>query len=363
MTSEPAVSPTVLVTGGTGFVASWCIAELLRRGYAVRTTVRDPSKEQDVRAAVARAAGSSDRLAFFVADLTRDEGWDAATAGCDHVLHVASPLGSDDPRDAEAVIAPARDGALRVLAAATGAGVRRVVLTSSTAATASRSPDVVGDETIWTDTTDTTINAYRRSKALAERAAWDFMAGTSGPTTLTTILPTAVFGPVLRDDGRGSVQLIQRLLDGRLPGLPRLGYCVVDVRDLADLHIRAMTAPEAAGERFIATSDFLWFEEIAAALRARLGADASKVPTRRLPNAVVRLIARFNAPLRELTPGLGQRRLFTAAKAQRVLGFTPRPAVETVVDCAESLVAAGERRTSTGRPPMSNVLGGVGPRP
>jgi dihydroflavonol-4-reductase len=202
------MTETVLVTGGTGFVAGWCIVELLQRGYLVRTTVRSLSKEPAVRAAVASGAGSSDRLTFFAADLIKEQGWDTALAGCDYVLHVASPLGGDVSWDPNALIAPAREGTLRVLRAATKAGVKRVVMTS--AAAAARPPhgsDSVSDETVWADPTDRQFDAYRRSKILAERAAWDFMAGHTGSTALTTILPGAVFGPVLTKENPGSVQI------------------------------------------------------------------------------------------------------------------------------------------------------------
>jgi dihydroflavonol-4-reductase len=342
------MAETVLVTGGSGFVAGWCIVELLRRGYAVRATVRSPASESAVRAAVASAADPADRLTFAVADLTRDDGWDAAMAGCDFVLHVASPLGGDAPRDANVLIGPAREGTLRVLRAAVKAGVERVVTTSAaTAATPPlASPDRVIDETIWADPAEPNVNAYRQSKRLAERAAWDFMAGQTGPTQLTTILPGAVFGPVLTTARLGSAQVIQRLLEGRPPGIPRIGFSIVDVRDLADLHVRAMTSPDAAGERFLAVGDFMWMAEIAATLRAQLGGRAAKVPTRGLPDFVVRILAAFIPPLRMLTSGLGRRQRFSAAKAERVLGFAPRPATTTVVDCAESLLRAPARASA-----------------
>jgi dihydroflavonol-4-reductase len=330
---------TVLVTGGTGFVAGWCIVELLQRGYAVRTTVRSLSKEQLVRDVVA-AAGANDRLLTCCAvDLTNDEGWDEAVAGCAYVLHVASPLGGGDSRDVNALVAPARDGTLRVLRAATSAGVKRVVMTS--AAAAARPPqgsDRVSDETVWADPSDPQFDPYRRSKILAERAAWDFMAGHAGSTTFSTILPGAVFGPVLTKENPGSVQVIQRLLDGRPPGVPRIGFYIVDVRDLADLHIRAMVSPEAAGQRFIATGDFMWMKDIARTLRSALGADASKVPTRGLPDFLVRFLALFIPGLKMLTPVLGLRLCQTSEKARRVLGFSPRPSATTVVDCARSLI-------------------------
>jgi nucleoside-diphosphate-sugar epimerase len=329
------MTETVLVTGGTGFIGGWCIVELLQRGYAARTTVRNGARQAAARAAVAVGGAPADRLSFAIADLTADAGWDAAVAGCDYVLHVASPLG--DASNRNAFVAAARDGTLRVLRAAAAAGVRRVVLTS--AAAAARVPkgiDRVSDETIWSDALDPRFDAYRRSKILAERAAWDFVAGKQ--IALTTVLPGAVFGPVLSKEAMSSVRIIAGLLRGQPPRLAKLGFWIVDVRDLADLHIRAMTAPAADGERFLATGDFLWLAEIAELLRARLGERAAKVPTRTLPNFAVRLAALFNPSLRSLAPELGRRNAVTSEKARRVLGFAPRPAAATLVDCAESVL-------------------------
>jgi len=328
----------VLVTGGTGFVAGWCIVALLQRGYQVRTTVRNLAQESAVRTAVASMAQATDRLTFFTADLTRDDGWDDAMAGCDYVLHVASPL-SGDTSGPDALIVPARDGTLRVLRAAVNAGVRRVVMTS--AAAAARPPhsaDRISDETVWADPADRQFDAYRRSKILAERAAWDFMAGHADRTGFTTILPGAVFGPVLTKANLGSVQIFQGLLEGRPAAIPRLGFWIVDVRDLAELHVRAMTAPEAAANRFIAAGDFRWMEDIATTLRLKLGSRAGKVPTRRMPDFVFRLLSLFVPVLRSFVSSLGRRNDLTAAKARRMLGFAPRPATTTIVDCAESLL-------------------------
>ncbi|MGH6871994.1 MAG: NAD-dependent epimerase/dehydratase family protein [Rhizomicrobium sp.] len=332
----------VLVTGGTGFIGGWCIVELLKRGYRVRTTVRDLARAPAVRAAVV-AADPGDRLTIVAADLTRDAGWDEAVAGCDHVLHVASPLGVDAPKDPNELIVPARDGALRVLRASVRAGVKRVVLTSSTAAStaAPRAPDSVADETVWTDPNAPGITAYRQSKIYAERAAWEFIRTDGGATSLTTVLPGAVLGPVLSAEGLGSVQIVQRLLKGALPGIPHFGFNVVDVRDVADLHIRAMTAPEAAGQRFIASGEYLWMADVANILRQNLGVRAAKVPTRRLPSILLRLASLFDKTLTQVTPMLDHRHETTSAKAQRVLGWSPRPARETIVDCAESLIARG----------------------
>jgi dihydroflavonol-4-reductase len=335
------VVETVLVTGATGYVAGWCIVELLNRGFAVRATVRSLAKEPVVRATIAGAVDADDRLSFVAADLSADLGWDTAVAGCDYVLHVASPLGVDNPKNPDALIVPARDGALRVLRAAADAGVKRVVMTSSCAAASPPlgSLDSITDETLWTDPDEKGLTAYRKSKVLSERAAWDFMREHPGTTELTTILPGAVFGPVLTTQNLGSVQVIGRVLQGRPPGTPRLGMNIVDVRDVADAHVRAMTSPEAAGERFIAVNEFLWMSEIAQILRSTLGARGSKVPTRTLPDFVLRFLARFDPTLRSLTPMLGRRRRHSSAKARRLLGWSPRPAATTVVDCAESLIA------------------------
>lgn len=330
---------TVLVTGGTGFIAGWCIADLLAQGYDVRTTVRSASKEASVRAAMANARVANHRLRFFIADLTSDSGWDKAVAGCDYVLHVASPIGSSALRDVDAMIASAREGTLRVLRAATKAGVKRVVMTS--AAAAARPPfgsDRVSDETVWTDTTDRKFDAYRLSKVLAERAAWDFTRDEGNGTTLTTILPSAVFGPVLSKESVGSASIIRGLLNGKPPAIPRFGFYVVDVRDLADAHVRAMTAPEAAGERFIVAGEFLWMKDIAAVLRAKLGKRAESVPTRGMPDIVVRILALFNPQMRMLALDLDRKNSLSSEKARRMLGFAPRPVEVTLAECAESLL-------------------------
>jgi nucleoside-diphosphate-sugar epimerase len=327
------VAEQVLVTGGSGYIASWCIVELIRRGYLVRTTVRSAAKQAAVRGAIAVTSVAIDRLTFATADLTDDVGWEAAVSGCSYVVHVASPLGGHQD-----LITPARDGTLRVLKAAVDAGVKRVVMTSAAAAARlPRESTGVADETAWSDPADPRFDNYRRSKILAERAAWDFMAGK--PTELTTILPGAVFGPALLDGTLGSLQVIQRMLDGKLPGIPRLAFWIVDVRDLAALHVRAMTEPRAAGERFLGTGELTWMMDIATTLHTRLGAPGAKVPTRVLPNLLVRMLSLVSPQLKALAPELGRRNDVTSEKARRVLGFAPRPAAETIVDTAMYLLA------------------------
>jgi nucleoside-diphosphate-sugar epimerase len=333
---------TVLVTGGSGYIGSWCAVELLKRGYVVRTTVRDLKREREARAAIGKEVDPGNRLSFHAVNLLSDDGWDAAVAGCDYVLHVASPLGVPVPKDPNDLIKPAREGAVRAVTAAIKAGVKRVVLTSSVAA-ASRGPggSWTADETVWTDVSNPRVDAYPRSKTLAERAAWETIKTANGRTTLATVNPSLVVGPVLSADFSGSVQVISRLLSGRVPGLPRLGFCFVDVRDVVDLHLRAMTDPQAAGQRFIASGEFAWMSDIAALLRSKLGQAAARVPTRRVPSLVVRLVGLFDSDLGSVVPSLGHRRDYSSTKAQTVLGWKPRPLEESVVDCARSLIAVG----------------------
>jgi nucleoside-diphosphate-sugar epimerase len=335
---------TVLVTGGSGYIGGWCVASLLQRGYVVRTTVRDLSREAAVRASLGKITDPGNRLSFHAANLTSDDGWDAAVDGCDYVLHVASPLGVADPKDPNDLIVPAREGAKRAVGAAIKAGVRRVVLTSSVAATY-RGRDFKGDwtsdETVWTDPDEPGIGVYAQSKTLAERAAWELLHASSTKTTLATVNPALVLGPVTSGDFSESVQVVERLLSGRVPGIPRLGFNIVDVRDVADLHIRAMTDEHGAGERFIAAGQFAWMSDLADLLRARLGAGAAKVPTRKVPNFVIRLAGLFDKDLGSVTSSLGLKHDYSSDKAQRMLGWKPRPMDETIVDCANSLIEIG----------------------
>lgn len=336
---------TVLVTGGSGFIGSRTILHLLAAGHAVRTSVRQPDRAEHVRKLLRQGcAEPGDRLSFAVADLEHDAGWAQAVAGCDYVLHLASPFPATLPKHEDDLIVPAREGALRVLRAARDGGVRRVVLTSSFAAIGYGHPprSTPFDEGDWTRVDTPGVQPYAKSKTLAERAAWDFLDHEGGALELAVVNPVMVFGPVLGADYSTSIMLIQRLLDGSLPGCPRIQFGAVDVRDVADLHLRAMTDPAASGQRFLALAgNFMTLLDMARLLKERLGAAARRAPTRQLPDWLVRVAALWDANVRQILPELGQARNATAAKAQRLLGWQPRPAQEAIVATAESLIRLG----------------------
>jgi nucleoside-diphosphate-sugar epimerase len=332
----------VLVTGGSGYVAGWCIYQLLEAGHDVVATVRSTMRAESAGDAVAPGVDSADRLRFVIADLTSPGGWDEAMDGCDYVLHTASPL-SDDDDAPERVIGPAVDGTRCVLAAAMAAGVKRVVMTSSCAAATPLSTQLSGvvDESCWTDADEPGLAAYRRSKALAERAAWDLVGESSSSTELTTILPAAVFGPSRSIASLSSLRIIAGLLDGSTPALARLGFEVVDVRDVAVAHLLAMTSPAAAGGRFIVSGELLWLQDIAGLLRTHLGSSAARVATELLPDDVVRSLAESMPQLRTVLPLLGRELIHSSARAHQILGWDARPANETIIDSANYLLGSG----------------------
>ncbi len=320
----------VLVTGGTGYLGGHTIARLLADGHRVRTTVRDLDREAEVRAAV----GPGD-LEVVAADLGADAGWAAAVEGVDYVLHVASPFPPATPEDDDEVIRPARDGAVRVLAAAREAGVRRVVLTSSFAAVGYGAvPREEYTEADWTDPADPN-SAYVRSKVIAERAAWEQADG--GGPELTVINPAGIFGPVLGGRLSSSVALVRAMLDGAMPVVPPLYFGVVDVRDAADLHVRAMTHPAAAGERFLAAAgEAISFLDLARILAA----SGHDVTATELTAEQVRAAAGTDPAMREAAARLGRVPVIRTDKARNVLGWRSRPVEETVADTARSLLAA-----------------------
>jgi len=321
---EPARRETVLVTGGAGFLASWCAVRLLQAGYDVRATLRDLRRADEVRGMVGQEIDPDARLSFSQADLTRDEGWAAAAAGCRYVLHVASPMSYEDIKGPEA-IAVATDGALRVLRASAEAGVRRVVMTSSTAAARPAAGQAEVDERAWTavgDALDNPMEIYSQAKTRAERGAWEYVARLGGAMELATILPGLIQGPVLGADYALSVEIIAQLLKGRPPFYPTPGIELVDVRDLADLHVLAMVGPAAAGERFLATTAYTTFADMARILREHFGARALAIPVLEDPSG----------------PAAVE---FTSAKARDRLGWRTRSIAETIVETADSLLSAG----------------------
>jgi nucleoside-diphosphate-sugar epimerase len=335
---------TVLVTGGSGFIGSHCILQLLDAGHRVRTTVRNLKREADV-CAMLKVGGvePGDRLSFFAADLENDAGWTGAIAGCEYVLHVASPFPANVPKHEDELIVPAREGVLRVLRAARDAEVKRVVLTSSFAAVGygHKPQSAPFDETYWSDVASE-MSVYGKSKTLAERAAWDFIAKEGGSLELSVINPVGVFGPVLGPDYSSSILLVQRLVDGAIPGVPRLCFGAVDVRDVADLHLRAMTHPAARGERFLAVAgDFLAMLDMAKMLKRRMGASAKRVPTRQLPDWLVRIASLRDPAIKQILPELGKTKNATSEKATRLLGWTPRSNEDAIVATAESLERLG----------------------
>lgn len=332
----------VLVTGGSGYLASFCIAQLLERGMTVRTTVRNLSREGEVRQALGRIAPDQSKLSFLAADLTSSAGWAEAVAGCQGVLHVASPFHAATTSGDE-FTETARDGAIRVIEAAMIAGVERIVMTSSIAAVSPEEipRDRLLDERDWTDPRSPRISSYARSKVVAELAAWDSVRSRGREKALSVVCPGGIFGPLLGHDYSFSLRLFERLLKGQMPGMPKVGFNVVDVRDTADLHLRALLDDKAAGERFVAAAGFMWIKDVADILRHELGPAAAKVPTREVPSALVRLMSLFDREVRSITPDLGRRKAHSWQKAKDLLGWNPRPVRDTVVDCAQSFIDEG----------------------
>ena len=337
----------VLVTGASGYVAGHCILRLLKDGYRVRGTLRSLKRASEVRQWLAKARGGSDpgdALSFVEAELTVPKGWDPAMEGVRYVLHVASPIPSSMPKHPDDLIVPAREGTLNVMRAASRTSVRRVVQTSSLSAVSYGRDDPnshLFTEADWTDPDHKDNVPYTRSKTIAERVAWAELPKLPRPLEWVAIDPGLVLGPVLDKDSSASVQIVAKLLKGEIPGLPRFGYPIVDVRDLADLEVRSMTAPQAAGLRYIGSGPFISMSEIANVLKKRLGDKAKKVPTCKLPDWVVRLVGLFDSEVRGQLFELGKVRRPSSAKAEKDLGWSPRPWEDTIVETATSLEAVG----------------------
>lgn len=330
----------VLLTGASGYIAKHIALQLLHAGYHVRGTLRDPARGDAIRAALAPHVPDLDaKLDFAQVDLTRDDGWAEALAGVDVLIHTASPFPITQPDNPDDLIRPAVDGTLRALRAAQAAGVARVVLTSSTAAiSGSDLPrgDSAYSETNWTDPADPEITAYTKSKTLAEKAAWDFVAQDAPDMRLTVINPGFVVGAPL--DGRygSSVGLIARMLRRKDPMLPNFGFAAVDVQDVAELHVAVIDRPEAFGQRIMAVDRFIWFAEMAQAIKAAY--PARRIVTRVAPDFVVRFLARFDPAIRTIVPLLGRQDRYDNTRAMATLGRGMRQVNKSVVATAAYLI-------------------------
>ena len=341
----PAPSDTlVLVTGGSGFLGAHCILASLNAGYRVRTTIRSLGKKDAVVQMLKNGDVSDEllsNLSFAAADLTKDDGWSEAVSGCTYILHVASPFPPSIPKHEDDLIIPARDGTLRVLRAAKTAGVKRVVVTSSFAAIGYGHPDQdrVYNEETWTNLESGTVAPYYKSKTMAEKAAWDFAKSKEGEgLELSVVNPVGIFGPILGPDLATSIVLVQRLLEG-FPGCPQIFLSIVDVRDVASLHLLAMTSEKAAGERFLAIAPpGMWLQEAALLLKRRLPDLTKKTSTRTVPNFVIRLISFFNKEAGIIVPELGKKKEGTNEKARTILNWNPRSSEDALIASAESLV-------------------------
>ena len=335
----------VLVTGGTGFVGAHCIAQLLQQGYKVKTTIRSLSRRDDVLSMLKTGGITSfDDLEVIEADLTKDTNWAKAVEHCDYVLHVASPISLSIPKDENEMILPAVEGTLRVLRAASAAQVKRVVMTSNFGAVGYSHKDtstlITEDE--WTDPNEKGLSAYNKSKILAERAAWEFMQNGSGGMELTVINPMGIFGPSLSADLSSGFGLLKGVLEGSMKRIPNITLGIVDVRDVADVHIRAMIHPEAAGQRFLALAGgILSLPQIAQLLKDNIGDKGARVSTKKIPDWIVRIAALFNPMAKNVVPLLGRYRNASNEKARKVLGWQPRSNKEAILATAESLLKFG----------------------
>lgn len=334
----------VFVSGGSGYIAGFLIRQLIAEGWMVHTSVRNLAREAEVRGWL---GVDNSKLKFFAADLMSDAGWAEAMAGCTHVAHVASPLPSNAPKSDDELIVPAREGALRALRFAHAAGIKRFVMTSSVAAIAyghgkSKQHFTEAD---WTNIESRDAYAYVKSKTIAERAARDWVAANAPDMEYATVNPSLVLGPLLAADFSTSLEAIKKLLEGSLPGIPNFGFSVVDVRDVADLHVRCLTAPNVAGERFAAAGPFLWMKDVAAILKDGLGDQARKVPSRKLPDFLVRLSALFDPVIKQVVGELGNVRDTSAQHAKDVLGWQTRDPKDSILDTARDMIRLGLVKT------------------
>jgi nucleoside-diphosphate-sugar epimerase len=330
--------PKVLITGASGFIASHCILEMLGHGYDVRGTLRKLDRGDALKAILAPHTDRIDGLEFAAADLLDEASWVDAAQGCDAILHVASPVPVIQPKDENEVIVPARTGALNVLKAARANGIRRVVLTSSTAAVMSSAGESrTFTDQDWTDLAQPGLSPYAKSKTIAEQAAWAYVQE-HPEVELATVNPAMVLGPALESDYGSSLEALYLMMTGAYPMLPRLGFEIVDVRDVASLHRLALEHPEAAGNRYLCANGFRWFVDIARTVKA--DHPDRKVPTAQMPNLVARLAGVFLKEVKQFLPDLGQRKAVDNGPA-RTLGWAPRDVDLAIRDGARSLIELG----------------------
>jgi len=341
----------VLVTGGSGFVGVHCVLQLLEKGYKVRTTLRSLDKSNEVIEMLKNGGMESvENLSFIEANLSKDTNWDEAVQNCEYVLHVASPISLIAPKDENDMIVPAVEGTLRVLRASRNAGVKRVVITSSFAAVgySHKDPDTLITEENWTDPNDKSLSAYLKSKTLAEKAAWDFMKTEGRELELSVINPAGIFGPTLGPTLSGGHEILRQLLDGTMKAIPKISFGIVDVRDVADLHLRAMTSPEAKGQRFLALAGgALSMHDIVLLLKRKMGDDAKSVTTRVLPDWLVRIAALFSPAAKSVVSQLGRIKNASNEKAKKLLGWTPRTSEEAIMAAVESIVRFGSTKKAS----------------
>jgi len=331
---------TALVTGGSGYIAGFLIRQLIENGWTVHTTVRNLKREPEVRGWL---NVDNDRLKFFAADLERDAGWAESIAGCSHVAHVASPFPLGVPKHADELVVPAREGALRALRFARAAGIKRFVLTSSMAAIAYGHGDGGGiySEADWTNLDNPEVMPYPRSKTVAERAARDWLKAEGDDMEFASVNPAAVFGPLLSDDLSTSIEVVKQLLEGKVPMCPDVGFAIIDVRDVADMHYRALTVEGIKDERFVCSGPFLKFIDVANILKANLGEEARKVPTRKMPDWLLKMLALVRPELRQVVAELGNVRGGDSSHAMQRLGLTMRPPEDAILATAHSLIERG----------------------
>ncbi len=322
----------VFVTGASGFIAKHILRELLEKGYQVRASIRSDGRKAEIEALFPEAD-----IEFAYLDLNKDEGWNDAMLGCHVLMHTASPFPMGEPKDPQSLIRPAVDGTLRALKAAKAAGVKRVILTSSCAAIykdASKPKGAPSDERNWTSPYDPSVGAYEASKTLAEKAAWDFVAE-NPDMVLTTINPGGVFGPSMDQNYGTSLEIVEQMMTGKLPIAPPMDLPLVDVRDVAKMHVAAIDLADAKGQRFAAASNTLRFVEIGKVLKAW---DSSlKAPARELPQWMVKILGRFVPDLKPILANLGRNLAVSGNKAERTFGFKFIPAEDALIASAESV--------------------------